>query len=203
MRKFKIFMKKEPLVLPVVLIILGLIAGYLLAKIFYSLLPEVIINWNENYIKEITNIKTEGMELFRYIIFDLLKEAAIYFLLCMTILGIPYYIYVILKKSFQVSFLISNFIHVYNSKGVFMAFCHYFPQMLLYIPASYLCIKYGYNLYADIQSGKVKPSFKNNSLLKKYGKNIIIIICCFLIGALLEAFVGTNLWFWSVDVIQR
>lgn len=203
MKRFRLFMNKEPLALPVVLIVIGLIAGYITARIFYSLIPDVIVKWNNEYIAAITNTEQKRISLFLYIVKKTIKEVLIYFMLCLTILGIPYYVYTILKKSFQVSFLVSTFIHVYTSKGIFMAFCNYFPQMLLYLPASYLCIKHGFSLYTDIQSGKVKPSLRNNALIKRYGKNFLFIILLFTVGAVLEAFVGRILWSWAAGAINN
>lgn len=203
MKRFQSMMKKGPLVFPVVLIILGILFGYLLARIFYSFMPEVILNWNEEFMKGMSNTSISGMALFRYVLLQNIREMVIFFMLCLTILCIPYYAYSIIKKSFQISFLVTTFLYVYGTKGIFLGLCHYFPQMLVYLPAAYLCLKHGYDLYMNVQNGKVKLNLRNNKTLNKYIKYIFIITGLFIIGSAIEAFLGRVIWIWAIKIIQK
>lgn len=193
--------KKGPLVLPVVLLLLGIALGQLTVRGCYYFFPDLLENWNISYQKEVIKETENVFQLFQYLFFNQCQMLLIFWLLSITILGLPYYVICILKVSFQVSFLIGSFLLFHGTKGIFLGFCNYFPSIICRLPMYYICIKYGLQLIGDIGGGTT--SSLHNILWKKYGRWVMLSILLLIGAAALEAWFGHSVLAWAVKSINR
>lgn len=190
--KFKL-QNKEPLVVALVLFVCSFIIGILVSKLGSKLLMDGFDNLNQNYFNRITDMDIAYGDLFRYIIFSNYKKFIIFWLLCITILAVPYMGLSIIKQGFQVGFLFSALIMQYHFKGFILMLVYIFPQGLIYIPIMLYCLKTGYDISFQIRTSNNSDGLHNIFILRNYRKLIILLIIGIFIGAIIETFIGSFL----------
>lgn len=175
------------------LLILGLFLGILCANIF-----------KVNYITQIRNFKTDifpriigndidYMGLFLYILGNNLRDYFIYWLLCITILGIPYIAYKITSFGFFAGFLISALTLEYGIKGLLLVAVYVFPHGLLYLPINLISLYKGYSLCCFIyRDNRANINLIARQLRANIGL-ILILAMALLAASFLEAFPGAYL----------
>lgn len=183
---------KEPLAIALVLFVCSFIFGIIFSRLGSNLLLYEFEYLNEGYFERITNMDIAYGDLFQYILINNYKKFIIFWLLSITILAVPYMALSILKKGFQLGFLISALVMQYNFKGFLLMMVYIFPQGLVYIPVMYYCLKTGYQIVAEIRMNNTN-SLHNIYMLRNYKKLLILLIVGIFIGAVLETFIGSFL----------
>ncbi len=177
----------------VFLLILGLFLGILCANIFKaSYLSEMKLYITDIFPK-IADNDIDYAGLFLYVLTKNLGNFFIYWLLCITILGIPYIAYKITSFGFFTGFLISMLTLEYGMKGLLLILAYIFPHGLLYLPIALISLYKGYKLCSSIYH----DSRANISAIARQLKSnialILILALALLIASFLEAYPGAFL----------
>lgn len=183
--------KKEPLKAAILLLILSLCFGGVYAKISQNLLRVGIESFSSRYFVTIQNMAIDYWDLFQYILWSGMKSFFLIWIFSLTIFGLPYLGWMIVSKGFQLGYLLTALFLNYNFKGVLLFFIYFFPQGLIFLPVSLICLKYCYQLTMEMNHGQATPSLHNITILKKYSRLIIILLIALTIGALMETFFGS------------
>lgn len=177
----------------VFLLILGLFMGILCANIFKaSYLTDVRLYITDIFPKiAVNDIDYAG--LFLYVLAKNLGSYFVFWLLCITILGIPYIAYKITSFGFFTGFLISIITLEYGIKGLLLILVYIFPHGLLYLPVALISYYRGYKLCNSIYH----DSRANiSAIARQLRANIVLILILaltLLIAAFLEAYPGAFL----------
>lgn len=193
----KKFSKIDSLLLPnkrinifiICILILGVITGSIFIHIIDSSDRELIINKittfifdiNNSNINTITSLKNSLLTNFTYVF--------LIWTLGMTIIGLPFNVFLVYLKGFVIGFSLSSFIILYKFKGIILAIIYLlFGQLLNIFIILVFCI---YSLM--FTSKLLRQIFKDrsNSILhffKKYVLILVIGIIVTIISSLFESF---------------
>lgn len=176
-----------------ILIFVGLFFGILFANIFRNNYSEQISQYQNSIFYNIATSDINYGGLFRYILIKNYKEFIIFWLLCITILGIPYMGYKIISYGFTIGFLVSTITMQYGFKGILLILVYGFPHGLLYIPIILISLYKGYLLCLTIYHDK--KSFSNGlaNLIKSHLMLLFILALAIFLASFIEAFVGSFL----------
>jgi len=122
------------------LLILGVFSGIVFANVFQNSYRSQMQLYEENIFSDIRALKINYSGLFSYILWKNLKEYAIFWLLSITILGIPYMAYKTMFFGFSTGFFISSITMQFGFKGILLIIAYVFPQGLLYLPIAVICL---------------------------------------------------------------
>ncbi len=177
----------------VILLILGLFFGILAANIFHDSYDRKMTEYQGIIFKEIASNRINYGGLFLYVLGKNFKEYAIFWLLSITILGIPYMVFLLLAFGFTSGFFISAVAMQYGFKGLLLIMVYPFPHGLLYLPIALLCLYKGYGLcrsiYYDKRNymGTIVQQLRQNTLF------LLAMAVLLLLASFLEAYVGSYL----------
>lgn len=175
----------------ILLIIAGLFFGILFANLFQPYYYEKMVNYHDHIFSDIVRENIDYSGLFIYILSKNLREFVVFWLLCITILGIPYMIFKLFIFGFTAGFLISSIAIQFGIKGILLILAYIFPHGLVYIPVIILCLYNGYRLTRTIyyeNAGHIGIIIKQ---LKSYVFLLIFLTVLILLGSFLEAYVGS------------
>ncbi|WP_312372373.1 stage II sporulation protein M [Lachnoclostridium sp.] len=184
--------KREPLTIAMVLFFASVILGCIFSKVSQGLLQNSVDSLNSRYFNTIKSMEINYGDFFRYIFTSKLKPFFLFWTLSLTFLGLPYMGWYLLSRGFQVGYLMMTLWMHYGMKGGLLYLAYLFPQELIFVPVVLISIKNCFALYMEANHDSTS-GLQNVLLLKKYIKLIIILIVCILIGACMEAFVGSYL----------
>lgn len=184
--------KREPLTIAMVLFFASVILGCIFSKVSQGLLQNSVDSLNSRYFNTIKSMDINYGDFFRYIFTSKLKPFFLFWTLSLTFLGLPYMGWYLLSRGFQVGYLMMTLWMHYGMKGGLLYLAYLFPQELIFVPVVLISIKNCFALYMEANH-ETTAGLQNVLLLKKYIKLIIILIICILIGACMEAFVGSYL----------
>lgn len=177
----------------VILLSIGLFFGVLCANLFYESYEARILNYEETVFPEITSGEIDYSGFFFYVLGKNFNEFIIFWLLCITILGIPYMAFKITSFGFFAGFLISAVTMQYGIKGIVLVLAYIFPHGIVYLPIILICLYKGFELCKTIYrsnhasfGGVIRP-------LKSYIIIILLLAAALLIGSFLEAYPGAFL----------
>ncbi|MDF2540148.1 MAG: putative rane protein [Herbinix sp.] len=177
----------------IILLILGLFMGVVFANAFKSSYDQQMVEYQTNIFSEITGNNIDYSGLFGYILAKNFGEFAIFWLLCITILGIPYMAYKIASFGFFTGFFISAVSMQFGVKGILLVLSYAFPHGLIYLPISVLCLYKGYELCTSIYHDKRNHISGLTALMKSKLAIILILAVALIIGSFLEAYAGAFL----------
>lgn len=175
------------------LLILGLFFGVLFANVFQKSYDTQMLDYQSNVFTKITTNDINYSGLFRYILVKNLNDFLIFWLLSITILGIPYMGYKVISFGFFIGFFISAVTMQYGLKGMLLVLVYAFPHGLLYLPIILISLYKGFGLCSSIYHDSRNHM---SGLLKRIQPNLIIILLlavALIIGSFLEAYVGAFL----------
>jgi len=175
----------------ILLIVTGLVLGIIFSNIFQPFYYEKMINLHDNLFSDIVREKIDYTGLFIYILGKNFREFFVFWLLCITVLGIPYMILKLVALGFTTGFFISSIAMQYGIKGILLILAYIFPHGLVYIPVIILCLYNGFRLTKTIyydNPGHFGVIFKQ---LKTYILLLIFLTVLILLGSFLEAYVGS------------
>jgi stage II sporulation protein M len=175
------------------LLILGLFLGVLCANVFRTNYAQQMQNYEENVFSEITANEIDYAGLFRYVLGKNFNNFIVFWLLSITILGIPYMALKITSFGFFAGFFISAVTMQYGLKGIILIIVYAFPHGLLYLPIALISLYKGYELCRKIYQTN-RTSF--GGLAKPIKSHLIIILLlalALLVASFLEAYPGAFL----------
>lgn len=109
--------------------------------------------------------------------------------------GAPIILFIDLLKGFSIGYTFSFLLTTFNGKGVWIAIASILPQNLIYIP----CILAISILSLSISTNKFKERFIKKINIKKTSTNnglaniLIILLCIFILGVVVETYISPNL----------
>ena len=152
-----------------------------------------MMEYHNNIFAEIVRENIDYSSLFFYILGNNLREYVVFWLLSVTVLGIPYIILKIITFGFSTGFFISAIAIQYGFKGIILILTYKFPHGIIYLPIIILCIHKGYSLTRSIYyenrdyMGTILRQSKSYLLLWLFLAVLLVL------GSFLEAYVGSFL----------
>jgi stage II sporulation protein M len=191
MKKFKLLINSPNVIqVAIILLIIGLFLGVLCANVFSDHFTDSLRIYEDNVFTEIMNSEINHAGLFRYVLGNNFNDFVIFWLLSITILGIPYMALKVASFGFFAGFFISAVTMEYGFKGIILVLVYLFPHGLLYLPIVLICLYKGYLLGRDIhQSSHTSLA----GVLKPLRENLIIIVLlavALIFASFLEAYPG-------------
>ncbi len=177
--------------LTVILLILGLFLGVLFANIFHDSYAKQLAEYQSTVFTDIVKKDINYHGLFLYVLRDNFKEFAIFWLLSITILGIPYMAFRIIAFGFSSGFFVSAIAMQYGLKGFLLMLVYPFPHGLVYLPISLICLYKGFTLCRTIYYEKSNPMGTIVRYLRQYLLLLIVLAILLLLGSFLEAYPGS------------
>ena len=191
MKKFKLQLNRPSIVqMALILLIIGLFLGIVCANVFQENFTKQLKVYEDNVFTEIADSEIDHAGLFRFILGNNFSDFIMYWLLCITILGIPYMALKITSLGFFAGFFISAVTMEYGFKGIILVMVYLFPHGFLYLPIALICLYRGYLLSRDIyQTSHTSLA----AILKPVRDNLLIILLlavALVFASFLEAYPG-------------
>lgn len=177
----------------IILLIIGLFLGILFANLFQKSYDQQMLNYENSIFQKVSSSEIDYPGLFRYILLKNLGEFAVFWLLCITILGIPYMAYKIASFGFFTGFFISAVSLHFGIKGIVLVLAYLFPHGLIYLPVAVLSLFKGYELCSSIYHDKRNHMSSLSMLIKQKLPMVFILAAALAIGSFLEAYAGAFL----------
>lgn len=177
----------------VFLLIFGVFLGILCANIFKETYVGQIQNYELDIFSRIVSNDINYSGLFRYILGKNFSSFLVFWLLSITILGIPYMALKITSFGFFAGFFISAVTMQYGMKGLLLVLVYVFPHGLLYLPVWLLSLYKGFELCRTIYHDNRTNIGSIAKLLKSYALIILILAAALLAASFLEAYPGAFL----------
>ncbi|MBB2183061.1 stage II sporulation protein M [Lachnospiraceae bacterium MD1] len=191
MKRLKLYINRLNIIqVSIFLLMIGLFFGIICSNVFQDNYIQKIQEYEDNVFSKITSSDINYTGLFQYTLRKHLNEYFIFWLLSITILGIPYMAFKITSFGFFTGFFISAATMQYGMKGILLVLVYYFPHGLIYLPVALACLYKGFllnrSIYHDNHS-RMDSIFK---ILKSYMMILIFLAAAILIGSFLEAYIG-------------
>ncbi|TAH72836.1 MAG: hypothetical protein EWM47_03115 [Anaerolineaceae bacterium] len=177
----------------ILLMIIGLFFGVFSANMFRSFYYERMMNNHNVVFTEIVRENIDYSGLFFYILGNNFREFIVFWLLSITILGIPYIVIKIIAFGFSTGFFISAIAMQYGFKGFLLILVYKFPHGIIYLPIIILCLHRGYNLSRSIYYENRDYIGTIIRQLKSYFLLLLFLSILLVLGSFLEAYVGSFL----------
>ena len=177
----------------VFLLIVGLFLGVLCANIFSENYTVQMRNYEENVFSEITSKQLDYSGLFRYVLGKNFNDFIVFWLLSITILGIPYMALKITSFGFFTGFFISTVTMQYGIKGLLLVLVYVFPHGLVYLPIALISLYKGFGLCRTIYHDNRTYVGGITKLVKSHLMIILLLAVALLVGSFLEAYPGAFL----------
>jgi stage II sporulation protein M len=177
----------------VFLLLFGLFLGILCANIFKENYVGQIRIYETDIFSKIASNDIDYAGLFRYILGKNLNSFLVFWLLSITILGVPYMALKITSFGFFAGFFISAVTMEYGLKGLLLVLVYVFPHGLLYLPIALLSLYKGFELCRTIYHDNHTDIGGIARLLKSYAAVILILAAALLVASFLEAYPGAFL----------
>ena len=159
------------------------------------------MNYQNVIFAEIVREKINYTDLFIYILGVNFREFIVFWLLSVTILGIPYIVIKVIAFGFSAGFFISAIAMQYGFKGILLILTYKFPHGVIYLPIVILCIHKGYSLSKSIYYEN--RDFMGTILrqIKSYLLFLLFLSVLLVLGSFLEAYVGSFLLKKTLELI--
>ena len=177
----------------VFLLIFGLFLGVLCANIFKENYVGQMQSYESNLFSKIASNDINYAGLFRYILGKNFNSFLVFWLLSITILGIPYMALKVTSFGFFAGFFISAVTMEYGIKGLLLVLVYVFPHGLLYLPIILISLYKGFELCRTIYQDNRTHIAGIAKLLKSYAAIILVLAAALLVASFLEAYPGAFL----------
>jgi stage II sporulation protein M len=184
------FHKLNVIQIAIILLIIGVFLGVLCANIFKQNYISQMQTYEDDVFAKITSGNIDYNGLFGYVVGKNFSSFLIYWLLSLTILGVPYMALKITSFGFFSGFFISAVTMQYGLKGLLLVLAYVFPQGLLYLPISLACLYKGFELCRTIYSENRNHFSGIVKLLRSYLIVILLLAAALLVASFLEAYPG-------------
>ncbi len=187
------FHKLSVFQITIFLVIIGAFFGVLCANVFRTNYMAQMQTYESNLFGKIVDGKIDYMGLFQYVLGKNFNDFIIFWLLSLTILGIPYMALKVTSFGFFTGFFISAVTMQYGMKGLVLVAVYVFPQGLLYLPIALISLYKGFAICRTIYSEN-----RNNfgGILKLVKSNLFLMFLLALalvLASFLEAYPGAYL----------
>lgn len=194
MKKLKLQMHHlSVLQISIFLLIFGVFLGVLCANVFKNSYLGQIKDYEVNLFSKIISSQIDYTGLFRYVLGKNLNSFIIFWLLSITILGIPYMALKITSFGFFTGFFISAVTMQYGLKGILLVLVYVFPHGILYLPIALVSLYKGFELCRTIYHENRTNVGGIARLVKSYLVIILLLAVALLIASFLEAYPGAYL----------
>lgn len=194
MKKLKLQLNRlNALQISIFLLILGLFLGILCANLFKDNYVGQFRNYESEIFPKITSNHIDYAGLFRYTISKNFNNYLVFWLLSVTILGIPYMAFKITSFGFFTGFFISAITMQYGAKGIILIIAYVLPHGLLYLPIALICLYKGFGLCRTIYHENRYHIGGIAGLIKSHVPIILLMAVALLIASFLEAYPGAYL----------
>lgn len=191
MKQLKLQLNKLGVIqISIILLIIGVFLGVLCANVFQENYSIQMQNYEDNVFSKIIINDIDYSGLFQYVLGKNFNDFVIFWLLSITILGIPYMALKVTSFGFFSGFLISAVAMRYGIKGLLLVLAYVFPQGLLYFPISIICLLKGFELCRTIYSENRNSLGGISKIVKKYLILILLLAIALVIASFLEAYPG-------------
>lgn len=191
MKKLKLQMHHlSVLQISIFLLIFGVFLGVLCANVFKNSYLGQIKDYEVNLFSKIISSEIDYTGLFRYVLGKNLNSFIIFWLLSITILGIPYMALKITSFGFFTGFFISAVTMQYGLKGILLVLVYVFPHGILYLPIALVSLYKGFELCRTIYHENRTNVGGIARLVKSYLVIILLLAVALLIASFLEAYPG-------------
>ncbi|MDD3174535.1 MAG: stage II sporulation protein M [Herbinix sp.] len=191
MKLFKLQLHKLGVIqISIFLLILGVFLGVLCANIFHENYVSQMQNYEDSVFSKITDNSIDYAGLFQYVLGKNFNDFLIFWLLSITILGIPYMALKVTSFGFFTGFFISAVTMQYGLKGLLLVLVYVFPHGLLYLPISLLCLYKGFELCRTIYSENRNNFGGIAKLVKNHLVLILLLAIALVVASFLEAYPG-------------
>ncbi len=187
--KFQIH-KLNIIQISVILLVIGLILGVLSANIFRGNYIGQMQSYEDGVFSKITAGNIDYTGFFGYVLKKNFSDFITFWLLSITILGVPYMAFKVTFFGFFSGFFISAVTMQYGLKGLLLVFAYVFPQGLLYLPIILISLYKGFELCRTIYSENRNSFGGIVKLLKSYLIIILLLAVALLAASFLEAYPG-------------
>lgn len=174
----------------VFLLIFGIFLGVLCANLFRANYVSQVQVYEENVFSRIASSNIDYSGLFRYVLGKNFNNFIVFWLLSITILGIPYMAFKITSFGFFSGFFISAVTMRYGLKGLLLVLVYIFPHGLLYLPVYLISLYKGFELCRTIYSENRNNFGEISRLLKSHLVLILLLAAVLLAASFLEAYPG-------------
>ncbi len=191
MKRLKLQLHQLSIVqISIILLVIGLFLGILSANIFKDNYQQKMLDFKENVFAEISTNDIDYAGLFRYVLSNNFGDFLVFWLLSITILGVPYMAFKITSFGFFSGFFISAVTMQFGAKGILLILVYIFPHGLLYLPIALICLYKGYELCRSIYHENHTRISEVSRLIKSKIAIILILAAALLVGSFLEAYAG-------------
>jgi stage II sporulation protein M len=191
MKQLKLqFHKLNVIQISIFLLIFGVFLGILCANIFRDNYMSQMQVYEDNVFSKITAGNIDHAGLFRYVLGKNYNNFIIFWLLSITILGIPYMALKVTSFGFFSGFFISAVTMRYGIKGILLVLVYVFPHGLLYLPIYLISLYKGFELCRTIYSENRNSIGGISKLMKNHLVLILVLAAALLIASFLEAYPG-------------
>jgi stage II sporulation protein M len=150
-------------------------------------------NYESNVFSKIVSNDIDYAGLFRYVLGENFNNFIVFWLLSITILGIPYMALKITSFGFFSGFFISAVTMRYGLKGILLVLVYVFPHGLIYLPITLISLYKGYELTRMIYHDNRTRIGGIAKLVKAHLIIIVLLAAALLVGSFLEAYPGAFL----------
>lgn len=177
----------------IILLICGLFFGVLSANIFRDSFVMQVKDYQMKVFTDIDQNDVDYVGLFWYILADNLKGFFLFWILSITILGIPYMALKISVFGFYTGFFISQVTMQYGLKGLLLVLLFEFPHGLVYLPVALISLYKGFELCRKIYHDNRSHLFGLFRIIRPYLFLILVLALALVFGSFLEAYAGSFL----------
>lgn len=194
MKQLKLqFHKLGVVQIAIIILIIGVFLGVLCANVFKDNYISQIKSYEDNVFTKITEGNIDYNGFFGYVLSKNFGSFLMFWLLSLTILGVPYMALKIASFGFFSGFFISAVTMQYGLKGLLLVLVYVFPQGLLYLPISLISLYKGFELCRTIYSENRNNFGGIVKLLRNYLIIILLLAAALLLASFLEAYPGAYL----------
>lgn len=192
MKQIKLQLKRFSIIqITITLLLIGLFTGILSANIFRESYLDKMTEYQNKVFTDISKLDIDYKGLFLYVIGNNYREFVIFWLLSVTILGIPYMAFKIFTFGFSTGFFISAITIQYGFKGILLVMVYQFPHGIIYLPIAVLCLYKGFYLCRMIYYDKRDFLGTITKHFRQYLPLLLILAILLLLASFLEAYVGS------------
>ncbi len=174
------------------LLVLGIIAGsiyvFCLSEVDRTLLVDEIHRFFET-MRSLDNL-SYGSSFLNSLLTNLFYVFGVWFL-GISIIGLPFILFLLLMKGFVFGFSVFSIISIYGLKGVLGAITYVFPHQLLFLLLSLVLTFYAFSFSIKLFSALfLKRNINWKEAMHKYLKILLLSIVIALITSLFEVFIS-------------
>ena len=191
-RKIGYFFRHYSLFILLILVslIIGIIAGSIAVKVLSYQQKEVLINYLANFSGEIEKLVTNRQLILKDVIVSNLKFIVVLWLLGFSIIGIVFIPVIIFFRGFILGFTVGFLVDELFFKGFLLSIIAVFPQNLFMIPAlilaSLFCIVFVFKLITGVLGRK---NYNFLSILTNYSVLMGGVALILIVAAVVETYV--------------